>query len=42
MTDVETLNSQMRLVITNGQFNFSMGAPATTEVGSESSSQIGQ
>lgn len=40
MADVKTLNGQTRLVITNGRFDFSMGAPAATESGE--ASQNGQ
>jgi hypothetical protein len=35
MPDVETLNARMHLVITNGQFDFALGAPPTAESGSE-------
>jgi hypothetical protein len=31
MPDVESLNARLHLVITNGQFDFSMGSPATSE-----------
>jgi hypothetical protein len=37
MPDVEALNAPMHLVITNGQFDFALGAPPPTESGSESS-----
>lgn len=40
MPDIETLNARMHLVIANGQFDFSMGAPAAAETGE--ASQIGQ
>jgi len=35
MADVETLNANTHLVITNGQFDFAVGAPAAAESGSE-------
>jgi hypothetical protein len=35
MPDVETLNAQMHLAMTNGQFDFSVGAPPSAETGSE-------
>jgi hypothetical protein len=40
MPDVDMLSARMHLVITNGQFDFSMGAPPTAETGE--ASQIGQ
>ncbi|HEY6226315.1 MAG TPA: hypothetical protein VI282_04245 [Verrucomicrobiae bacterium] len=40
MPDVEALNARMHLVITNGQFDFSMGAPPAAETGE--ASQVGQ
>lgn len=40
MADVETLNAQTRLVITNGRFDFSMGSYPAAETGQ--ASQIGQ
>jgi hypothetical protein len=40
MPDVEALNARMRLVITNGQFDMAIGAPALSESGE--GSQVGQ
>jgi hypothetical protein len=40
MPDVDTLNARMHLVITNGRFDFSMGAPPVAETGE--ASQVGQ
>jgi hypothetical protein len=40
MPDVETLNARVRLVITNGQFDMAIGAPAVSESGE--GSQVGQ
>jgi len=40
MPDVESLNARMHLAITNGQFDFSIGAPPAAETGE--ASQIGQ
>jgi len=40
MPDVEALNARMRLVITNGQFDMAIGAPAVSESGE--GSQVGQ
>jgi hypothetical protein len=40
MPDAEALNARMRLVITNGQFDMAIGAPAISESGE--GSQVGQ
>lgn len=41
MPDVESLNAQMNLVMTNGQFDFTVGAPPAAESGSEAGGSEG-